>query len=128
MGTQNAKLLDRLNAAKEENTKLTLQIESNEVLKQMYKERIEAAQREHNSELKNSESNQKKSYADLARRYDQSVRQKASAVEKLESLARSVQKLEDEVNGHKAEKSELIRQHGEQVHAIRATEKLLETI
>ncbi len=90
----------------------------------------------------------------MQRRYDDLMRENASALEKKSELAqqlqgeldalttklqrehekemsnyeKDIQKLQDEVISHKSDKTQLIQQYGEQVEALRATEELLRKI
>ncbi|RYP56274.1 hypothetical protein DL771_012061 [Monosporascus sp. 5C6A] len=183
-GNQNAKLLDRLNATKDENTDLKLQIkdvEQNLVVKcnnleqdhrdallmyqdqqraldSRYKERLDAAQKDHENSSKHAENKWNDDIADLKRQYDDRMLEKTRALEKkiekknefaqqlqdrlnavtealrsehekeMKGYEKDIQKLQEEIDSHKSDKMQLIRQYEGQVEAIRATEKLLNKI
>ncbi|RYP86551.1 hypothetical protein DL769_000723 [Monosporascus sp. CRB-8-3] len=184
VGNQNVKLIDKLSAAKDENSNLKLQIKDVErnlvikcnnlrqdhrdallkyqdqhrTLESTYKERLDAAQKDLENSSKHAEDQRKNDIADLKRQYDDRMLENTRALEKkiekknelahqlqdrlnavtetlrnehqkeMEGYERDIQKLQEEIDSHKSDKTQLIRQYEDQVEAIRATEKLLNNI
>ncbi|RYP83372.1 hypothetical protein DL770_005392 [Monosporascus sp. CRB-9-2] len=184
VGNQNAKLADKLSAAKDENTDLKLQIKDVErnlvakcnnleqdhrdtllmyqdqqrTLESTYKERLDAAQKDHENSSKHAEDKRKDDIADLKRQYDDRMLENTRALEKkienknefaqqlqdrlnavtealrsehekeMKGYEKDIQKLQEEIDSHKSDKTQLIRQYDDQVKAIRATENILNKI
>ncbi|RYP16110.1 hypothetical protein DL765_005311 [Monosporascus sp. GIB2] len=181
---QNAKLVEKLSAAKDENSDLKLKIKDAErdlvvkcnnleqnhrdallkyqdqqrTLESTYKERLDAAQKDHENSSKHAEDQRKNDIANLKQQYDDRMLKNTRALEKkiekknelaqqlqdrlnavtetlrsehekeMEGYEKDIQKLQEEIYSHKTDKAQLIRQYEDQIEAIRATERLLNKI
>ncbi|RYP29601.1 hypothetical protein DL767_006653 [Monosporascus sp. MG133] len=184
VGHQNAKLANKLSAAKDENTELKLQIKDVErnlvvkcnnleqdhrdallmyqdqqrTLESTYKERLDAAQKDHENSSKHAEDKRNDDIAELKRQYDDRMLENTRDLEKkiekknefaqqlqdrlnavtealrsehekeMKGYEKDIQKLQEEIESHKSDKTQLIRQYEDQFEAIRATEKILNKI
>lgn len=176
LGNQNAKLMDSLNAAKNENVDLKLRMKSSErnhlvkcnSLDQDYRKnihkyreqqralehRLQVTQKEHDHLSKETQIQHKNDIAHVQRRYDDIIRENTTTLEKKSELVQQLQaqldtiatklqrehaveikvyekdirRLQEEVNGHQSERSDLIQQHKEEVESLRVTEEVLRKI
>ncbi|RYP51944.1 hypothetical protein DL768_002820 [Monosporascus sp. mg162] len=182
--SQNAKLADKLSAAKDENTDLKLHIKDAErnllvkcnaieqdhrgallmyqdqqrTLESTYKERLDAAQKDLEKSSKHAEDKRKDDIADLKRQYDDRMLENTRALEKkiekknefaqqlqdqlntvtealrseheqeMKGYEKDIQKLQEDIDSHKSDKTQMLRQYKDQAEAIRVTEKILNKI
>lgn len=116
--------------------------------------KLEVTQKDHDHALKEVELQQRNEITNIERRYDDLIRENATALEKKSELAqqlqgqldtlaaklqrehetemknceKDIQKLQNDVSGHLSEKAHLIQQHRDQIEALKTTENLLKRI